>query len=113
MSCLKLMSETLKRDICNLQQPGTLISKADKNKIKHYLPSDVQYACCYWVEHLQHSKVYLCDNYQVYKFLQEHFLHRLEVLMVGKMSDGVLMVAALQSMIIVSDSTRLFHKHEF
>jgi hypothetical protein len=37
-------------------------------------------------------------------FLQQHFLHWLEALsLMGKMSEGVLMITALQSVLTVSD----------
>jgi hypothetical protein len=48
-SCLKIMSNTLKRDICGLQMPDTLASEVENNTISCYLPVCVQYACRYWV----------------------------------------------------------------
>lgn len=69
------------------------------------LPSHVQYACRYWVEHLQQSDIELCDNGQVHKFLEEHFLYWLEALsLIRKMSDGVVMMRTLESILTVSDS---------
>jgi NACHT domain len=108
---LKFMSETLKRDICGLQMPGTLISEVKSERVGIYLPKHIQYACCYWVDHLQEAnhlqrdKISLCDdNGHIHKFLQQHFLHWLEALsLMGKMSEGVLMITALQSVLTVSD----------
>lgn len=60
-------------------------------------------ACCYWVDHLQRSGPGLGDDSQVTALFQEHFLHWLEAMsLIGKMSEGVLMVAALQSIVTVS-----------
>jgi hypothetical protein len=100
-SCLRLMSENLKRDICDLRAPGALASKIDNSWVKQCLPADLQYACRYWVQHLQRSKVRLCDNSQVHTFLWDHLLHWLEALsLIGKTSDSVGMVTALQSMVV-------------
>jgi len=101
-SCLRLMSKHLKRDMCNLRLPGVLKNDVE-DVVKNCLPQDVQYACCYWVNHLSQSNIELCDNDQVHSFLQEHFLHWLEVLsLIGKTSDGVLIVKSLESMLMVS-----------
>jgi hypothetical protein len=103
MSCLELMSKHLKRDMCNLQLPGALTSKMKNDVVGHCLPLDVQYACRYWVYHLQQGNIELCDNGQVHIFLQKHFLHWLEALsLIGNMSEGVVVVKTLESMLLVS-----------
>jgi NACHT domain len=97
-SCLRLMSGSLKRDICGLRVPG---AKVDNSCVEQCLPADLQYACRYWVQHLQQSEAHLYDNDHVHKFLQKHFLHWLEALsLIGKMPDSVRMVTALQSMVV-------------
>ncbi|KAF8544656.1 NACHT and WD40 domain protein [Trichophaea hybrida] len=100
VSCLMLMSKHLKRDMCNLRLPGTLNSEVVAGEVQKCVPLDVQYACCYWVNHLRRSNFKLCDNDQVHTFLQTHFLHWLEVLsLMGKMPDGVLMVKSLEAIL--------------
>ena len=99
-SCLELMSNHLRKDICNLRLPGALATDVEKSKLEEYLPLDVQYACRYWVYHLQRGNSDLCDNGQVHTFLRKHFLHWLEALsLMGNMSDGVIMVRTLDSML--------------
>jgi hypothetical protein len=103
-SSLRLMFNSLRRDICALNAPGALTSAVGSSRIEQCLPADLQYACCYWVQHLQQSEARLCDNDQVHKFLQKHLLHWLEALsLIKKTSDSIRMVIALQSM-VVSDS---------
>ena len=103
---LKLLSRTLKRDICGLRMPGALLSEV--RGVNQDSLVRIRYACCYWVGHLhvsylQQGQVGLYDSDQVYKFLKEHFLHWLEALsLMGKMSEGVLMIIELQSMLTVS-----------
>jgi hypothetical protein len=103
--CIRLMSNKLRRDICDLKLPGALAKEVHNHQIEQHLPAEVQYACQYWVQHLQRSKTKLLDNKQVHIFLQEHLLHWLEALsLIGKTSEGVLAVISLESLVIVSDS---------
>jgi hypothetical protein len=100
-SCLRLMSENLKRNICHLRTPGALASEVKSCQVEQCLPVDLQYACRYWAQHLQRSEARLCDNNHVHKFLQKHFLHWLEALsLIGKMPDSVGIATALQFMVV-------------
>jgi hypothetical protein len=100
-SSLRLMFNSLRRDICTLNSPGALASAVGSCRIKQCLPADLQYACRYWVRHLQRSEARLRDNDQVHKFLQKHFLHWLEALsLIRKTSDSIRMVTVLQSMVV-------------
>jgi hypothetical protein len=105
---LRLMSETLKRDICGLQMPGTLTNDIKRDTVELCLPRHVQDACCCWIDHLlgvshhQWARIDLNDCGQVHEFFREHFLHWLEALgLMRKMSEGVRMLKGLQSMINV------------
>jgi hypothetical protein len=106
-SCLELMSKSLRRVMCSLRLPGVLVAEVEKSKIEEYIPLDVQYACRYWIYHLQRGNSDICDNGQVHIFLKEHFLHWLEALsLMRNMSDGVIMVRTLESMLTVSGSIK-------
>ena len=101
--CLALMSKTLKRNICHLKTPGTLKSQVETTVVDRYLPPHIQYACQYWVGHLQKGSPHLHNSTQVYDFLQDHFLHWLEALsLTGKISEAVLMIIVLGSIPAVS-----------
>ncbi|KAF3314561.1 hypothetical protein TWF173_004645 [Orbilia oligospora] len=98
--CIELMSGTggLKRNICNVKSPGTLRADIDEGVIESCLPSELRYACCYWVHHLQQSQNKINDSSKVYEFLQEHILHWLEALSLsGEITKIVLIVDALSS----------------
>jgi NACHT domain len=106
-NCLRLMFNCLRRDICGLHAPGTFADAVESSRIEQYLPPDLRYACRYWVQHFQRSEARLVDDCQIHGFLQKHFLHWLEALsLIGKTSEGVLMVKVLQSMISVSILTK-------
>jgi len=105
--CLELMSRGLRRGICSQKHSGILKSDIDPETLRRFLPAEVQYACRYWVDHLQRGNVKLCDgeplHNQVDDFFNEHFLHWLEALsLLGNMHDGILMVKAINSMLPVS-----------
>lgn len=103
MRCLRLMSDNLKRDICDLQIPGALISKLEISVVERFLPLHIQYACRYWVQHLEKSRLYLHDDGPVHIFLQEHLLHWFEALsLIGKTSESILAINLLESIIEVS-----------
>jgi hypothetical protein len=107
--CLQIMSDHLRRDICNLRAPGARAAEVNKSELDQHIPLHVQYACRYWVHHLQQGNIDSCDYSDVQRFFQKHFIHWLEALaIIGCMSEGVLMVKILDSMLTVSESTQPF-----
>lgn len=102
--CLEIMSGTLRKDICNLKMPGTCHSDIDENRIGACIPFHVQYACLYWVGHLQQAghteqeSFIMREDCQAIKFFQCHFLHWLEALsLISKISEAVLTMTSLCS----------------
>jgi hypothetical protein len=105
--CIKLMSAGLKRDVCNLQEPGVLAKEISDQQRESGLPVDLQYACQYWVQHLKRSEAQLQDNDKVDDFLRQNLLHWLEALsLIGKTSEGVHSIMLLESMTRVSYALR-------
>jgi hypothetical protein len=101
--CVQLLCNCLKKDICNVQKPGTRQSEIGVQVISAHLPAEVQYACRYWVYHLKQSKGGLIDKDQIHSFLQEHLLHWLEAMsLLGDTSESITMIATLQSILDVS-----------
>jgi hypothetical protein len=54
-NCIRLMSTSLKQDVCDLKAPGVLRTGIEISQVKKCLPLEVQYACLYWIQHLQKS----------------------------------------------------------
>jgi hypothetical protein len=97
------MSEKLRRDICGLSSPGALATDVQQERIKQCLPAELQYACLYWVQHIQKSETQLQDDREVHVFLQKHLLHWLEALsLLRKISYGILALISLDSINAVS-----------
>ena len=100
--CLDLLSNRLKKDICNMQRPGTLRSEIDRQVIDYHLPAEVQYACRYWVYHLMQTKSGLYDEGQVHVFFREHLLHWLEAMsLLEYTSESITMITTLHSVLEV------------
>ncbi len=105
--CLELLSGHLRRDICDLKEPGILISDIDKDRVNNDIHAGAQYACRYWVSHLMVAGIGLRDDDLVHTFLQHHLLHWVEALsLMGKTHECVLALASLQSSVKVSKSPR-------
>jgi hypothetical protein len=102
--CLDLLLKHLKKDICRLQIPGKTRASLDKQTILNCLPSEVQYACLYWVYHLKESEGVIRDGDQIEYFLERHFLHWLEALsLIGRLSESIGMIDNLLAVVDVSN----------
>ncbi|KAM0310598.1 hypothetical protein ACHAO8_007964 [Botrytis cinerea] len=100
--CIEFLStgENLKKDICNLRTPEKPRADIDKQTIDSYLPSEIQYACQYWVYHLKESGGSIFDGDQVHNFLKCHFLHWLESLsLIVRLRESIGMVDSLMAII--------------
>jgi hypothetical protein len=110
---LSALSQTLRRDIYDLNLPGVLINQVTRVNPDPLDP--VRYSCVYWVDHLceidrssSHHRSELADEGQIFKFLKRHFLHWLEGLsLLGKISEGILMIKKLLHLIQVCPALQL------
>lgn len=103
--CLQLLSgpEGLRENICELEYPGKLRRELDQDVINDRLSTALQYACQYWVRHLAYNKVEICDQDEVYTFLQKHFLHWLEAMsLINRLTEVIEQIRILQSRVSVS-----------
>ncbi|KAF1811529.1 hypothetical protein P152DRAFT_378981, partial [Eremomyces bilateralis CBS 781.70] len=108
-NCIRLLSTYLKQDVCKVNSPGMLTAGVERNQVDQCLPPEVQYACHYWIQHLQKSGAQLRDNDKVHRFLQEHLLNWLEALSwMRKVSEGINAINSLQSIALTSDCPRLY-----
>ena len=107
--CLDKMSNILRKDICNLQAPGSRLSDLEQSRIVAHIPFSAQYVCLYWVDHLQQAgptkqEIFTVgENCQVLNFFKIHFLHWLEALiLMSRLSEAVLAITSLGSTQTVS-----------
>jgi len=103
-SCLKLMSGPggLRQNICNLSGPGTMRSEISEGITTSSLSPELQYACRYWVSHIEQSQQWIGDGDITHVFLQEHFLHWLEAMsLMRELSRCVNLLDRLQTLATV------------
>jgi hypothetical protein len=107
---LQAMSDTLRRDMCDLRDPGWSIGQIGLINLDPL--AKIRYACIYWIEHLceidgsLYSQVGLCDKGTINLFLNKHLLHWLEALsLMRSMSSGVVMIRKLEDMVAVSSNS--------
>ena len=63
----------------------------------------IRYACHYWIHHFQQGNIEQDNINQILQFLNEHFLHWLEVLsLLGEVSEGIRIIISLEVTLIVS-----------
>ncbi|KAH8598490.1 WD40-repeat-containing domain protein [Bisporella sp. PMI_857] len=105
--CLRLMKNHLRRNMCNLKRPGIRAHDLAKADVGKFIPLPVQYACRYWIHHLQQSDVDPTEHSGIMDFFQTRFLFWLEGLaLISRLSDGIIMVRLLEVMLARSDATR-------
>jgi len=89
LSCLKLMGEGLKRNICNLDDYAILSEIKDLSTYKKdYIGDALEYACHFWTKHLVEipSSSPFVEEVQraIDQFFTTHFLHWIEVLVLTR-----------------------------
>ena len=91
LSCLNLMKERLRRNICGLDDYTVLRGVEDlSTRQKTHIGGALEYACCFWTRHLVNTS----GSGQVQKAVDEvfttHLLFWIEVLIIlGKLDTGV------------------------
>ncbi|VUC28464.1 unnamed protein product [Clonostachys rosea] len=108
--CLELLTSSghLKKDICNVKRFGAMRAEVEPSVVDKCLPAEVRYACLYWVQHLEQSRMALTENHPAYKFLTQHFLHWLEALsLLGKISEGIAMINSLRALVNPTSDQKL------
>jgi hypothetical protein len=102
-SCLRTMRSHLRKDICNLKDPGALRADINPLNIRLCLSPELQYSCRYWIHHLKNSEASSSEIEEALLFLQKHFLHWIEALsLLGLISEVAGMLDLLRTAIPVS-----------
>ncbi|KAK3305100.1 uncharacterized protein B0T15DRAFT_554966, partial [Chaetomium strumarium] len=109
---LRVMRETLRRDIYNLGAPGFPI---DKVRPPNPDPlAAVRYSCVYWIDHLRdcdpkkNANKDIQNGGSIDTFLCEKYLHWLEALSLQKsISEGVASMLCLEGLLEVGKDTSL------
>lgn len=107
---MQTMSKILRHDIFQIKIPGFPITEVIQPTPNPLVAA--QYACVYWVDHLQDSvceksdSLSLDENECLNAFLQQKYLHWLEALSIlGRLSEGIAAMLKLESALQVSGSS--------
>lgn len=107
-NCLRVMNKFLREDMCGLRLSEMEGSIIHHDKVDTYIPSEVQYACLYWVSHLQSGADHVDHLDNVLDFLQSHFLHWVEALSIMRRArDSFSMLRKLERLSRVKQLSRL------
>ena len=102
---LDTLFKTLKRDVCSVKLPA--VRSEDIRKLKPNPLIAAEYACVYWIDHLQGCGADKLDAYvkgRIDEFLRQKFLHWLEALgILGCVSDGIQAIQNLVGLVKVSE----------
>ncbi|KAK3304826.1 uncharacterized protein B0T15DRAFT_537707 [Chaetomium strumarium] len=106
--CLRVMSSCLRQDMCDLRRPGTRVTDVLRSEVNKNIPFAVQYACRYWVYHLERSEVDPQEHRGIAEFFEARFLFWLETLaLIGRLADGIAMLQLLETRLPRSTTTGL------
>jgi hypothetical protein len=96
--CLRVMSSCLRQDMCDLRRPGTRFGDVLRSDVDSKVPFAVQYACRYWVFHLEQGNVDPREHRGIAEFFKARFLFWLETLaLIGRLADGIAMLQLLET----------------
>ncbi|KAH6977825.1 hypothetical protein EDB82DRAFT_567457 [Fusarium venenatum] len=106
--CLRIIRSGLRKNICSLSFPGMQQSSVNVQLLEERIPSELQYACMYWVHHQTEVSLQPNDMGAMYDFLETHFLYWLEVLsLIGRMGESIELLEELQSIVDVGKGGRV------
>ncbi|PCG89584.1 Hypothetical protein PENO1_103770 [Penicillium occitanis (nom. inval.)] len=98
--CLRILLAHLRRNPCDIRQPGMKARHTSKIDIDKNIPFSVQYASQYWIGHLQQGYTDSGDDADLEKFFQTKYLFWLETLaLIGRLSYGVAMMMDLERLL--------------
>ncbi|KAK4064160.1 uncharacterized protein Triagg1_9139 [Trichoderma aggressivum f. europaeum] len=105
--CLDIMATELRKNIYSIREPGKRIKDISKSGVDSHVSQVLQYACKYWIHHLEESDVNPREHSGTLEFFQTRFLFWIEVLtLIGRLSDGIDMIRLLESLLSLKDTRR-------
>ena len=55
-NCIRLLTTSLKQDICGVDAPGSLVANIERGQVEQYLSPEVQYVYVYWIQ-IDHTSI--------------------------------------------------------
>ncbi|KAJ4160080.1 hypothetical protein NW754_003204 [Fusarium falciforme] len=96
-SCLGVMKAALRQDMCGLGLPATSQASIEREAVDDCLPPELQYACLYWIDHIEQAGVDSATGLSILTFFKENLFHWLEALsLMGRSYESVDMIERLK-----------------
>lgn len=111
VGCMRLMAGTLRRNICRFRKPGTRTLDVPKSEVDKKISRPLQYACRYWIHHLQQSHLNPLNFFEAELtiFFRKKFLFWVEAMSwIGRLAEAISMLTELSQMIPVSIQLLIF-----
>jgi len=109
LQCLRVMRDGLRKNLCKLELEGTHQTEIDRCLIDESIAPELQYSCCYWVQHLEQCENPMDMMDDVFEFLQGHFLYWMEAMSIlGFASELLGVIDRTQQLVQVSLYTIMF-----
>ena len=114
LSCLNLMRDRLKRNICNLDDYAVLSEVKDLSvHRKHHIGDALEYACFFWTKHLHRipSNGSHVEEVQkaIHRFFTTHLLYWIEVLaLTGHLDTGIYAINDVEQWYTMVSAVQLF-----
>ncbi|KAH8705549.1 putative WD-repeat protein [Talaromyces proteolyticus] len=106
--CLETLRCHLRRNICDLPSYGTERKGISTQVIDQNLPSEVQYACRYWAQHLVQSRDPSMQLRNASTFIDDHFYNWIEAMSIlGFAAEVVRIINILQTVVLDNDDERI------
>jgi len=110
---IRLLSRSLKRDICELRNPGTFVDTVERSEIDKFIPHEVQNACRFWIPRLIQGVNFFSKDKQmqkdVYEFLKKSLLYWLEAMsLMNKCDECISQLESLGDCLVAN--FELFHE---
>ncbi|ENH75877.1 Vegetative incompatibility protein HET-E-1 [Fusarium oxysporum f. sp. cubense race 1] len=78
--CFRIMKNGLHYNMCNVDKPALRVHEISESFVRERIPYPVQYACRYWIHHLNHSGISSVQHVAITDFFRHCLLFWLETL---------------------------------
>ncbi|KAK2125531.1 LOW QUALITY PROTEIN: hypothetical protein NOF04DRAFT_9629 [Fusarium oxysporum II5] len=78
--CFRIMKNGLHYNMCNVDKPALRVHEISESFVRERIPYPVQYACRYWIHHLNHSGISAVQHVAITDFFRHCLLFWLETL---------------------------------
>ncbi|GKZ36740.1 hypothetical protein AbraIFM66950_007937, partial [Aspergillus brasiliensis] len=110
LHCIRVMNTQLMENICQLSDYGIQRESIKSEVINKHLTADIQYACRYWVYHIEQSGLQVEDGDAFHNVMDSHVLHWLEIMSWMRSAHEAINTLHILSRLTSNSQCLEFHK---